>query len=133
MALKSVGLLGVLLACATLNMGCATLFKGSMSSMTIEGLPRGAEVETLDGVRVERESRDSVRLSVVDPPRAVRVKADGRVVQLPASRFVGAGWILLDILFGVVPLIVDAGSGSWYEYEDVVMPRPKSIENVATP
>ena len=107
--------------------------RGSTSSMTIDNLPRGAEIETLDGIHVERESRDSVRLSVVDPPRALRVKAAGKIYQLPARRFVGAGWILLDLCLGLVPVIIDATSGSWYEYEDVSMPPAKRNAAVARP
>ena len=30
---------------------------------------------------------------------------------------VGAGWIVLDVLFGLVPVIVDAATGNWYSLD----------------
>ncbi len=30
---------------------------------------------------------------------------------------VGVGWIVLDVLFGVVPVLVDALTGAWYEFD----------------
>ncbi len=31
---------------------------------------------------------------------------------------VGAGWIILDILGGLVPIIVDVATGGWYELDN---------------
>jgi hypothetical protein len=30
---------------------------------------------------------------------------------------VGAGWIILDILGGLLPIIVDAATGAWYDLD----------------
>ncbi len=30
----------------------------------------------------------------------------------------GAGWIILDILGGLVPIIVDVATGGWYELDN---------------
>lgn len=97
--------------------------------MAIEGLPDDATVETVDGITVERAPPEHARPSnkVVLPanesPRAVVVKADGKETKLRAQRFVGGGWIFLDIVCGLVPLIIDAGTGAWNEYEDTRLPR----------
>ncbi|MGB9588967.1 MAG: PEGA domain-containing protein, partial [Armatimonadota bacterium] len=38
-----------------------------------------------------------------------------RTVQLTNS--VGAGWIVLDVLGGLIPVIIDAATGSWYSLD----------------
>lgn len=43
------------------------------------------------------------------------------------TNHVGAGWIVLDVLSGLVPVIIDAATGSWYEldqkYINILAPR----------
>jgi len=34
------------------------------------------------------------------------------------NNHVGAAWIILDILGGVIPVVIDAATGSWYSLED---------------
>jgi hypothetical protein len=108
--------------------------------MTIAGLPEDATIETPEGVRIEREvplSRhskptDAVLVPVVDPPRVVRVTNGDGTTQVPAKRFVGAGWIVFDVLTGFVPLIIDAATSSWYEYEDTSMAAGKRVSKPAS-
>ncbi len=103
--------------------------------MKIAGLPEDAVVETADGIHVERKPpltrrakpTDSVLVSVTDPPRILHVTSSGGATQVPAKRFVGAGWIVLGFLTGLVPLIVDAATGAWYEYEDTSMAAGRPI------
>lgn len=124
------------------NVGCATVLNGSRSAMRIEGLPPDATVETLDGLAVVRKREparfwrdrdkmpftDVVEISNNDPPGSLRVRtADGTVTQVPARRFVGAGWVFVDFLFAGLPMIVDAGSGSWFVYEDTSLAAGKRL------
>ena len=45
---------------------------------------------------------------------------------------VGAGWVILDVLGGLVPIIIDAVTGAWYDLSeknvdvnlDKIFPRP---------
>jgi len=30
---------------------------------------------------------------------------------------IGAGWLVLDVIFGVVPVLVDGLTGSWYHFD----------------
>ena len=43
------------------------------------------------------------------------------------SRSVGIGWVILDILGGLVPLIVDTATGDWFmldtEHVNVIMAK----------
>jgi len=110
---------------ATTNAGCATLLKGTNSSMKIAGLPEDAVVETDDGHSVEREkSSERITISTHDQPRALRVTSGETATKVPVRRFVGGGWIVLGVVTGLIPLVVDAATGAWYEYEDTAMPRP---------
>jgi hypothetical protein len=33
------------------------------------------------------------------------------------SNHVGAGWVVLDVICGVLPVVVDAVTGSWYSLD----------------
>jgi hypothetical protein len=37
------------------------------------------------------------------------------------TNHVGVGWIVLDVIFGLVPVIVDAATGSWYELDQKIV------------
>ncbi|MBX3205163.1 MAG: hypothetical protein KF764_08845 [Labilithrix sp.] len=108
--------------------------------MEISGLPRDATVETPEGFPLEREgSTNSVLVPVNDPPRVLRIKSGAADKQVPVRRFVGVGWLLVDLAFGLVPLIIDAATGNWYEYEDTSMavarssPKPQRSVDSADP
>ncbi|MBN9165918.1 MAG: hypothetical protein J0I07_33525 [Myxococcales bacterium] len=91
--------------------------------MEIAGLPRDATVETPEGFPLEREAgTDSVLIPVDDPPRVLRITSRFIDKQVPVKRFVGAGWILLDIAMGgLIAIVIDAATGNWYEFEDTSM------------
>jgi hypothetical protein len=97
--------------------------------MQIVGLPKDATVETPEGFPLERGDTwsDSVLVPVNDPPRVLRIKSGFVDKQVPVRRFVGVGWVLLDVLLGLAPVIVDAATGSWYEYEDTSMAVARSF------
>ncbi len=94
---------------------CATLFKGSTDSVNFSSDPAGAKVYvngTLLGktpFELELKSNKTYTLEF---------KKDGfetRTVKLNNS--VGAGWIVLDVLGGLVPVIIDAATGNWYSLD----------------
>ena len=33
------------------------------------------------------------------------------------TNHIGAGWIILDVLGGLIPVIIDAATGAWYELD----------------
>jgi hypothetical protein len=44
----------------------------------------------------------------------IEFKKDGYVTQpVTLTSSVGAGWIVLDVLAGLVPIVIDAATGSW--------------------
>lgn len=95
--------------------GCATLFKGSTEEVNFTSEPDGAKVYVngmllgTSPVQLELKSNKTYN---------IEFKKDGyetRSVILNNS--VGAGWIVLDILGGVLPIIVDAATGDWYNLD----------------
>ncbi|MBE0645538.1 MAG: PEGA domain-containing protein [Bacteroidetes bacterium] len=99
--------------------GCAAIFKGTSENMTLSSMPDGAQIY-MNGQYIG-----------VTPMR-IRLKSKGeytfeyrkeghqkQVVYL--SNSVGAGWIILDVLFGLLPVIVDAATNAWYELDQNVV------------
>jgi len=117
--------LGLCVAALVACSGCATLFKGSTSKFNVAGLKATDTLKTTDGVEVAHEG-EQVRLPSNDGTRALIVKTEAGEKPMGVRRFVGAGWVVLDILCGLVPLIIDATSGNWWEYDDVKLPTDTS-------
>lgn len=96
--------------------GCATIFKGTSSKVELSSEPAGAKVYVngqLRGttpVKLKLESKRTYH---------IEFKLDGHTTYAHTlTNHVGAGWIVLDVLFGLIPIIVDAASGSWYALDD---------------
>ena len=94
---------------------CATIFKGTTDEVSFSSDPSGAKVYingSLLGttpVQLELKSKNSY---------TIEFKKEGyepRTVVLNNS--VGAGWIILDVIFGIIPIVVDAATGSWFSLD----------------
>ena len=105
--------------------GCATLFKGTTQDVHFNSNPQKARV-IVNGVdmgetplAVKLESRKTYTIEF----RAEGFKSKTYTI----SNHVGAGWILLDVLAGLVGVIVDAATGAWYTLDqtnvDAVLER----------
>lgn len=90
---------------------CATVFSGSTSDVSILSDPSGAKI-SVDGIEVaetpvtltlSKKSSHTIAVS------AAGYKSEYFVIESNA----GAGWIVLDLFAGGVPLIVDAVTGNW--------------------
>ncbi len=103
----------VLLAASTLALssGCATILKGSRESLTVVSQPAGAKVQ-INGIDVGNTPL-TTRVNGTND-QLVMVRKDGyetRTILVASS--VGAGWIVVDFLCGVLPVLVDAVTGDW--------------------
>jgi hypothetical protein len=94
---------------------CATIFKGSKETVSFSSEPSGAKVyldgQPLGGTPFQLELKSNKTYTV-------EFRLDGfqsRTVLLNNS--VGAGWIILDVLFGLIPVIIDAATGNWYQLD----------------
>lgn len=100
-----------ILCTAIFSTSCATIFWGNTSQVSFSSEPEGALV-TINGVprgttplvvELEKGSAYSVTLS----------KEGYESGYATLNTRIGAGWVVLDILTGLVPLIVDAVTGAW--------------------
>jgi len=113
----------IMLATMTAS-ACATLFNDSQRSVSMSSNPTGAEVwinGTMRGttpISLDMNNHESL---------VVSFRKDGYDdVTCAISASVGAGWVILDILGGLLPVIVDAATGAWYSLNssncNVVLP-----------
>lgn len=91
---------------------CATIFKGTSERVTFNSEPSSAKVYVNGHLmgstpfKISLKSKDTY---------FVEFRKEGyetRTVYL--SNSIGAGYVILDILFGLVPVIIDAATGSCY-------------------
>jgi len=95
--------------------GCAAIFKGNSSKVDTNSTPKGAQVY-VDGnlmgetpIRLKLESKRTY---------AIEFRMEGyKSKTFNITNHVGAGWIILDVLAGLVGVIVDAATGAWYELD----------------
>lgn len=95
--------------------GCATVFKGGNQKIDFSSNPSGAKVYVngqLMGTtpfEIKLESKKTY---------TIEFRKDGYENKtVVVTNSVGAGWIILDVLFGLVPIIVDAATGNWYNLD----------------
>ena len=111
--LYKIGLFFSLIAVAVLTFSsCATIFKGSTDEVNFSSDPVGAKVYVngdmlgITPFPIELKSNKTY---------TIEFKKDGyetKTVLLNNS--VGAGWIVLDVLGGLIPIVIDAATGNWY-------------------
>lgn len=104
-----------LVVASALLASCATLIKGNMEQVRFRSEPGGAIV-FVNGqevgatpVSLKLESRKQYVIEFVKPGYQKKVYNIGN--------HIGAGWIVLDVVLGVVPVVVDAVTGSWYSLD----------------
>ena len=97
------------------SVGCATLFKSKKSSISMSSTPSGADVY-VDGNRVGQSP------VVIELPNneehiiTFRKEGYGETT-CRIDRHVGGGWVVLDVLGGLIPVIIDAATGAWYNLD----------------
>ncbi len=92
--------------------GCATLFKGSTEEVNVSSKPVGAEVY-VNGVLM---GTTPVTLKLKsNKSYTIQFKKDGFLTKsVVLNNSIGTGWLILDVLGGLIPVIVDASTGNWY-------------------
>jgi hypothetical protein len=95
--------------------GCATVFKGEYRTVRIKSEPDGAMVF----VNGEFHGRTPVRLELrPNRPYTIEFRKEGYepAVQRIKNE-IGVGWVILDVVLGVVPVLVDGLTGAWYDFD----------------
>lgn len=95
--------------------GCATLFKGTSERVNMQASPVQADVF----VNGQLMGKTPLQLKLASKKEyAIEFRAEGyqpRVYNI--SNKVGAGWIILDVLGGLIPVIIDVATGAWYKLD----------------
>lgn len=107
--------LGILVLGAFLASGCAMVFKGEYRDLSIQSKPRGADVY-INGTYF---GHTPLKLELrANQSYLIEFRKDGYD---PETRLIknkiGAGWLILDVICGVVPVLVDGLTGSWYHFD----------------
>ena len=104
-------LLFMLLAFTITYSGCATIFSGSQEDISFSSEPNGAKIL----VNGQNEGTTPATLAFKKGKdytiEFVKDGYDSKSLRLSYS--LGAGWLILDILSGLVGIIVDAATGHW--------------------
>ena len=104
-------ILAVCLICIYLT-SCATLFKGKNEEVSFNSEPQKAQVY-VNG-QLMGETPLSLKLET-KKQYAIEFRKEGfKSKTYNITNKVGAGWIILDILGGLIPVVVDAATGAWY-------------------
>ena len=113
---------------------CATLFKGTVEDVNFGSNPGGAEV-WVDG-RFMGRTPLNFKLSS-NKSYVIEFKYAGQIKSVNLTAQVGAGWVILDILAGLIPVIIDAATGAWYSFDEnnvnVDFGTPIYSENIRPP
>lgn len=101
----------VLILCLLVSTSCAALFNGSRGKVQVNSNPSGAEV-FVDGVR---SGKTPILLKLDSrKPHVLTLKNGGKEESYTLNNKLGAGWIVLDVLGGLAPIVIDAATGAWY-------------------
>jgi PEGA domain len=103
------------LVCMLILNSCALIFSGESAAVNFNSNPQGVEI-WIDGNKMG-----------TTPTRLVLKKNKTYTVVFRGAGYkeqtyvinnrVGALWIVLDVLSGLVPLVIDAATGAWYEFD----------------
>lgn len=102
---------------------CATILGGKKNTLKINGIPEKAEVY-LDGKKIG-ETPLNIRISkyLIQEGSIVEVKSSGyKTLTYEVVRRPHVGYVLLNIVTGSIPLIVDVANGNIYR------PNTRNIE-----
>lgn len=95
--------------------GCATIFHGSTDTVNFTSEPSGASIY-VDGISLGKTPFQTNLKS--NKNYNIEFRLDGynnRNVVLNNS--VSGGYIVLDVLFGIFPVVIDAATGNWYSLD----------------
>lgn len=104
-------IVGLLLALS----GCATLFAEKKPEVSLGSDPQGAKVY-VNGDLVG-QTPVKIRLAA-NKDYTIEFRKDAyQTKTYMLGKQVGGGWIVLDILAGFWPIVIDLATGNWYELD----------------
>lgn len=94
---------------------CATIFKGPNDSLKLSSKPAGAEIY-ING-KFAGNTPLKIHLRASKSYIIEFKKGDYTSCTYHVSSEIGVGWVILDIFGGLIPIAIDAITGSWYYLE----------------
>lgn len=91
--------------------GCAAILGSKQKDFDLQSTPQGADV-FLDGNRLGT-TPVKVRLSNQAQHTFVFRKEGYKDATCTLTKGTGAGWVIFDVLTGLVPIVIDAATNSW--------------------
>jgi len=110
--------IAVVLVCSVLVVslaGCATLFKQKSRTVSFDSNPQGADVY-INGNRMGKTPMP-LNLSNLKPITVVFRKEGFEDKTYIINTKVEGGWVVLDVLGGLIPVIIDACTENWYNLD----------------
>lgn len=121
--------------------GCATLIKGYYDEVTVHNYREGMTITNQYGepiplhnkistnavanpYAVAQKNVDTIHvgkfmLLATSEDHVLKINDNGREKIVTARRRVGIGWLLLDTVLGVYPMVIDAYTGCWHKFDPV--------------
>jgi hypothetical protein len=94
---------------------CALIFKGTKQEVNFGSDPQRADVY-VNGAKLG-ETPFAIEL-VTKNTYTIEFRKEGYESKtVLINNKIGAGWVILDILLGLVPVVVDAATGAWYSLD----------------
>ncbi|MFC2160621.1 PEGA domain-containing protein [Acidobacteriota bacterium] len=127
---KTVSIL-ILIPLVFMLLNCATIFKGEFRDIDFGSEPYDAQVI----VNGEFMGRTPLKLELrPDTSYTIEFRKAGYKPEVRQIRNkIGVGWIVLDAVLGLVPVIVDAITGAWYEFDqktvNAILERQQPVLN----
>jgi hypothetical protein len=103
--------LSVIAAVLSLS-ACGAVLNGGPANVPMSTNPPGAEI-WIDGVN-RGITPATLSLAKNRPYTVTFRRAGSQDTSVEIGRKVSGGYVVLDVLFGLLPVIVDAATGSWY-------------------
>lgn len=123
---RSLPFASLVLLVSVSSSACGLVFGGTRQMIRVESTPNGAAVVT-DPQTTAYTTPAAFSLQR-NRSYAMTISAPGYTSRtIEVQRSIRGGIVVLDIIFGVVPVIVDAATGAWYklspEHNTVVLER----------
>ncbi len=114
--MRSIVSLTLIILLSFLFLSCAAIFKGTNTLVAFESHPQRAKVYVNDEYRGETPLK---LLLKSNKTYTIRFEKEGyEPVVRTITNHVQAGWVILDVLGGLIPVVIDASTGAWYELDE---------------
>ncbi|MCF8324036.1 MAG: PEGA domain-containing protein [Leadbetterella sp.] len=107
--------------------GCATLFGPKKQNVYASSTPSGADVY-VNGIRMGTTPY-TLNLKPNQEYMVEFKKAGYKTIGRSINSKVGAGWVILDVLGGLIPVVIDAATGSWKKLDQDAVDAQLEKEN----